>query len=65
MKFAVDGEEVLDLSPIKKKVICNDIHIDEIDKDFKRRVAYIITHKYEQCMERLKKEWIPKLKRKG
>ena len=31
----------------------------------KRRVRYIIEHKYEQCFERLKKEWEPKLKAKG
>ncbi|NGX36910.1 MAG: hypothetical protein K1000chlam2_00055 [Chlamydiae bacterium] len=23
MKFTVDGEEILDLNPIKKRVICN------------------------------------------
>ena len=26
-----------------------------------RRVGYIIEHKYERCLERLKKEWEPKL----
>ncbi len=27
----------------------------------KRRLQYILTHKYERCYERLKKEWEPKL----
>lgn len=65
MKFVVDGEEVLDLNPTKKKVLMNDLHADQIDADLKRRVSYIIMHKYEQCMKRLKAEWEPKLKAKG
>lgn len=65
MKFAVDGEDILDLNQTKMKVIGNDIHEDELNQDLKRRVNHIITHKYEQCFKRLKEEWMPKLKAKG
>jgi hypothetical protein len=65
MKIKVDNEEILELSETQKKVIKNDIHEDEFDADMKRRVAWVLTHKYEQCFDRLKKEWEPKLTSKG
>jgi len=65
MKFVVDGEQILELNETKKKVIGNDIHEDQLNQDLKRRVGYIVTHKYEQCLKRLKSEWMPKLKAKG
>lgn len=61
MKISVDGEMILELSEIQKKVICNDICVDCLEDDLKRRLKYILEHKYEQCFERLKKEWEPKL----
>jgi hypothetical protein len=65
MKIDVDGKELFRLSETQKKVIKNDIHEDEFDGDMKRRLQYILTHKYEQCLERLKKEWVPRLKESG
>ena len=62
MKISVDGTELFSLSETQKKVIANDIHEDELDSDLKRRLHYILTHKYERCFDRLKKEWEPKLK---
>lgn len=61
MKIQVDGQEVFELTELQKKVICNDISSDEFDADMKRRLQYILTHKYEKCLERLKKEWDVKL----
>jgi len=58
MKFHVNGDEVLDLNETKMKVICNDIMKEEFDSDMKRRVQYIISHKYQRCFERLYKEWV-------
>ena len=49
----------------KKKVIKNDIHEDEFEDDIKRRLKYILSHKYDKCFDRLKNEWIPKLKESG
>lgn len=62
MRITVDGKEVLNLSETQKKVIQNDIPSDAFQDDMERRVNYILTHKYERCMERLKAEWHPKLK---
>lgn len=62
MKIKVDEQELFELTLNQCKVICNDIHEDEFDADMKRRLQYILTHKYERCMERLRNEWIPKLK---
>lgn len=65
MKFQVDGQDIFELPLVRKKVICNDIEADIIDDDLKRRVTYVIEHKYERCLERLKREWLPKLKERG
>lgn len=65
MKIAVDGKELFELNETQKKVICNDINEDIFDDDMKRRLQYILMHKYERCFERLKKEWEPKLKANG
>lgn len=62
MKIKVNDQDLFELSETQCKVICNDIHKDEFDADMKRRLEYILTHKYERCMERLKNEWLPKLK---
>lgn len=61
MKISVNDIELLTLSEIQCQVICNDIPEDMLDEDMKRRVSYVITHKYEQCFNRLKEEWTPKL----
>lgn len=65
MKFKIDNEEVFELNDVKKKVLCNDLMKDDLEEDMKRRVRYIIEHKYEQCMKRLKEEWMPNLKNAG
>ena len=65
MKLKVDDVEVFELSETQKKVLKNDINDDIFTEDVKRRVRYIIEHKYERCFERLKKEWEPKLAAKG
>ena len=65
MKIKVDDQEILELSETQKKVICNDIPEEIFDEDMKRRVKYVLMHKYEQCFKRLKQEWEPKLKASG
>lgn len=64
MKISVDNEELYNLSEIQKKVIKNDIHEDFFEEDMKRRLHYILTHKYERCFERLKTDWMPKLQQR-
>lgn len=62
MKISVDGKDLYTLSEIHKQVIRNDIHEDEFEQDMRRRLHWILTHKYERCFERLTQEWMPKLK---
>lgn len=62
MKISVNDKELFCLSDIQKKVICNDIPSDILDSDLQRRLQWVLTHKYEQCMKRLREEWMPKLK---
>jgi len=62
MKISVNNKELFSLSDIQKRVICNDIHADILDADLERRLQWVLTHKYEQCMKRLRDEWMPKLK---
>lgn len=65
MKIAVDGQELFELTETQCRVIKNDIHDDVFYEDMKRRLHYILTHKYEQCFLRLRQEWDPKLKQLG
>ncbi len=65
MKVSVDSKPLFELNETQKKVIKNDIHKDEFEADMRRRLHYILTHKYERCFERLKREWEPKLKERG
>lgn len=65
MKISVDDQELFTLSEIESKVIKNDISRDIFDTDMKRRLQWALMHKHEQCFERLKKEWEPKLAANG
>lgn len=65
MKISVDGKELFELTETQKKVICNDINSDIFDADMKRRLEWVLKHKHERCMERLRSEWMPKLKENG
>lgn len=65
MKISVNDIELFTLSEVQKKVIKNDIHEDVFDDDMKRRLKYILTHKYERCFDRLKGEWDGKLASNG
>jgi len=61
MKISVDDKELFTLTDIQKQVICDCINSDEFDADMKRRVNWVLMHKYEQCYKRLKEEWDIKL----
>lgn len=65
MKISVDDVELFSLTDIQQKVIQNDIQSEIFDADMKRRLHYILMHKYEQCFMRLKQEWEPKLIAEG
>lgn len=65
MKISVDGSDLFTLSDVQKQVIQNDISSDIFDADMKRRLQWVLMHKYERCFDRLKKEWDPKLASNG
>jgi len=65
MKILVDGIELLDINETQKKIIADDVNIDIIEDDIKRRLKWVIQHKCDFNMERLKKYWIPKLEKEG
>lgn len=65
MKISVNDKELYTLSETQKKVIKNDIHDDIFEDDMKRRLNWVLMHKYERCFARLKKEWDQKLVANG
>ncbi len=65
MKISIDDQEIFTLTETQKKVIKHDIHEEIFDEEMKRRIQYVIMHKYERCFQRLKTEWEPKLKANG
>ena len=65
MKISVNDEILFTLSETQKQVIKNDIDESIFDADMKRRLQYILMHKYERSFARLKAEWEPKLAQRG
>jgi len=65
MKITVDGVDLFTLTDTQKQIIQNDISSDIFDADMKRRLQYILMHKYEECFKRLKSQWEPILAAKG
>lgn len=65
MKVSVDNVDIYTLTDIQKQVIQNDIPAEIFEDDMKRRLHYILMHKYEQCFKRLKQEWDQKLASNG
>ena len=61
MKISVNDMELFTINDVKKAVIQYVIHKDDFDEDMRRRLHYIINHKYEQCYKKLKEEWDQKL----
>jgi hypothetical protein len=65
MKISVNDTELFTLTETQKQVIQNEIHSGEFDADMKRRLQWVLTHKYEECYKRLFAEWFPKLASRG
>lgn len=65
MKISVNDQELFTLTETQKQVIANDIPSNILDSDLKRRLQYILMHKYERCFARLKQEWDQKLRDNG
>lgn len=66
MKISIDGQDLFEINDIQLGVIGNDVGPEEVViEDIKRRIEWAVMHKYEQCLERLKAEYVPILKKKG
>ena len=61
MKISVNDVELFTLSDTQKLVLQACISSDIFEEDMKRRLQYILQHKYEQSFKRLKACWEPKL----
>lgn len=65
MKIQVDGKDLFELTDTQKKVIQNEIHAEIFEEDMKRRLQWVLMHKYENCFKRLKQEWDTRLATNG
>jgi len=65
MKIAVDGVDLFELSETQKKVLADEIYADQLDGDMKRRLQWVLNHKYERCLDKMKRKWLPLLKQRG
>ncbi len=59
MHVKVDGNLYFTVSALHKKLL-SDSGIENPSEYVKERLAFILRHKYERCMERLRKEWEPR-----
>lgn len=62
MKIQVDGKDLFELKEWQKNVIKNDIPEEIFEADMKRRLQYVLEHKFEQSFKRLEAQWIPVLR---
>lgn len=65
MKISVDGVHLFELTDTQKKVIKNNVHSDIFEDDMRRRLHWVLNHKYEECYKQLKEEWDKKLIENG
>lgn len=65
MKISIDGEHILELTELQKKVIKNEILEEIFESDMRRRIKYVVDHPCERCVEHNKKEWLQQLKAQG
>jgi len=61
MKISVNDQELFTLNETQQNVIKNNVMEEIFEEDMKRRLQWILMHKYEECFRELKAEWDPKL----
>lgn len=58
----VDGKDCFVIDSTTKKLLKMDVSKDKCCVEYcKERMQWVLMHKYERCMERLRREWEPKL----
>ena len=65
MEIKIDDQVILKFSDTQVKVLKHDISEDILQEDIARRVQYILGHKYNEILKRLRKEWEEKFKLLG
>lgn len=65
MKISFNDVELFTLTPTQCQVLCDQIPTDVLEDDLKRRLQWVLMHKYERCFARLKQEWDAKLAANG
>lgn len=64
MKISVNDKELYTLTPTQLQVLGDAINSD-LQEDLKRRLKWVLIHKFEEVMKDMKSEWIPKLQANG
>lgn len=59
MKIIVDGNELFTLTEIQKQVLAWEIPGNILNEDLKRRLKWILQHKYEQTFLAFRTYWEP------
>lgn len=64
MKISVNDQELYTLTTTQLQVLGDAINSD-LQEDLKRRLKWVLIHKFEEVMKDMKSEWIPKLQANG
>jgi hypothetical protein len=64
MKISVNDQELYTLTPTQLQVLGDAIQ-SNLEEDLKRRLKWVLIHKFEEYMKDMKNEWIPKLQANG
>lgn len=59
MEIKVDDVSVFTLTDTQKSVLQDEISSVIFEDDMKRRLEWILKHKYEQCYKKLRAHWEP------
>lgn len=59
MEIKVDDVSLFTLTTAQKNVIKDEISSVIFDDDMKRRLEWVLMHKYEQCFKKMKAKWEP------
>jgi len=65
MKVSVNDVELFTLTATQKKVLENEIPSAKLDEDLKRRLHWVLDHKYQRAFVKMKQEWDVKLAANG
>lgn len=65
MKVSVNDKELFTISETQKQVLKHFIPSEILEEDLKRRLFWVIDHKYQNAFNQMKQEWDSKLVANG